>query len=406
MNAPREPGISAAIWLSAGPAIANGFGRLAYALILPAMRVDLGLTYTQAGALNSVNGLGYLAGSLLTFYVMTAVGARRMLIVGMYGTGVALALCGVTRSFETLAALRFAVGMSGAAAFIAGGALAASLNPHAPQRAIRAIAIYFTGGGIGIVLSGIGIPWLFALAGNEAWPTAWMAMGVVSLIVSTGCAIVVQDGTRRGVPVAAVAWKKRTFAPLLFSYFLFGVGYIAYMTFIIAWMRDHGSGPPDVAATWGALGLSTVFSARLWRHPLAAWPNGRPAAASIFTLTIGAALPLLSTALPMMLLSATLFGAALFIVPASMTAYVRRWLPRELWGRGVAGFTVIFATGQILGPVVIGRVSDATGSLFSGLVLSAAVLAVGAVIALRQRDPADSNSSGAIHFRTFGSEKA
>jgi hypothetical protein len=37
-----------AIWLSLGPGVSNGLARFAHALILPAMRSDLGWSYTQA----------------------------------------------------------------------------------------------------------------------------------------------------------------------------------------------------------------------------------------------------------------------------------------------------------------------------------------------------------------------
>jgi MFS family permease len=378
----------AAVWLSLGPAVSNGFARFAYALILPAMRSDLSWSYTQAGSMNSVNALGYLAGSLLAFYAIAAVGARRLFISGMYVTAAALVLSGFTADFDTLAALRFAAGASGAVVFIAGGGLAAALFPDEPRRAAAAIAIYFAGGGIGIVLPGITLPWLFAHSGNQAWPAAWIAMGAVALLISIICTLVVGPAARGGPTIARVPWRIRPFAPLVTGYFLFGVGYIAYMTFIIAWMRDHGSGPGAVAATWGALGLATVLASRVWRHPLAAWSGGRATAASIFTLTVGAMLPLLSTALPVMIVSAILFGGALFIVPASVTAYSKKWLPVELWGKSVAGFTIVFSTGQILGPVLTGALSDATGSLFAGLMLSAGVLLIGAATALCQADPA------------------
>jgi MFS family permease len=377
----------AAVWLSLGPAVSNGFARFAYALILPAMRSDLNWSYTQAGSMNSINALGYLAGSLLAFYTIAAVGARRMFIAGMYATAAALAWSGFAAGFDTLAALRFAAGVSGAVVFIAGGALAAALFPDDPRRAAGAIAIYFAGGGIGIVLPGITLPWLFAHSGNHAWPAAWIAMGAVGLLISVVCTLVVRRAARGGARTAHVPWKIRAFAPLLASYFLFGVGYIAYMTFIIAWMRDHGAGPGAVAATWGALGLATVLSPRLWRHALATWSGGRATAASIFTLTVGAMLPLVSTAPPLMIGSAILFGCALFIVPASVTAYAKKWLPVELWGKSVAGLTITFSTGQILGPILTGALSDATGSLFAGLMLSAGVLLTAAAAALRQTDP-------------------
>jgi predicted MFS family arabinose efflux permease len=57
------------VWLAAGlalgPMVALGFGRFSYALLLPPMRASLGWTYTQAGAMNTANGLGYLLGAVL-----------------------------------------------------------------------------------------------------------------------------------------------------------------------------------------------------------------------------------------------------------------------------------------------------------------------------------------------------
>ena len=109
---------------------------------------------------------------------------------------------------------------------------------------------------------------------------------------------------------------------------------------------------------------------------------------AIFTLTVGALLPLLSTTLPVMILSAVLFGSALFTTPAAVTAYSKKWLPVELWGKAVAGYTFVFSLGQMLGPVLTGALSDATGSLFSGLMVSGAFLFAGAVMSFLQRDGA------------------
>ena len=52
--------------LCLGVCVTNGFARLAYGLILPAMKPDLGWTYAQAGWLNTANALGYIGGAVLT----------------------------------------------------------------------------------------------------------------------------------------------------------------------------------------------------------------------------------------------------------------------------------------------------------------------------------------------------
>ena len=53
----------AALALSLGAAVSLGLARFSYALLLPPMRADLGWSYFTAGAMNTVNAAGYLAGA-------------------------------------------------------------------------------------------------------------------------------------------------------------------------------------------------------------------------------------------------------------------------------------------------------------------------------------------------------
>jgi len=86
-------------------------------------------------------------------------------------------------------------------------------------------------------------------------------------------------------------------------------------------------------------------------------------------------------------------------VVASTTALVRHNLAPVDWPEGIAAFTTVFAAGQIVGPVVVGWIVDAFASssptlsasadhaaaLSRGLVFSAIALALGALLASRQR---------------------
>ncbi|MBA2351165.1 MAG: YbfB/YjiJ family MFS transporter [Burkholderiales bacterium] len=184
----------------------------------------------------------------------------------------------------------------------------------------------------------------------------------------------------------AATWRKQPFFPLLASYFPFALGYIAYMTFIIAWMREHGGSAGQVALVWGVLGLATILSPWAWRRVLANWRGGQAMAACLAVVALGALLPLVQPSLPMMILSALLFGGAFFIPPAVGTAVFKTGLPPAAWGKAVAGFTLVFAAGQTIGPLVTGALSDATGSLFTGLAVSVGILIAGALVALMQKD--------------------
>ena len=59
------------IGLAMGPTVALGLARFAYALLLPPMRAELGWNYAAAGALNTSNAAGYLAGALVAVMLAT-----------------------------------------------------------------------------------------------------------------------------------------------------------------------------------------------------------------------------------------------------------------------------------------------------------------------------------------------
>lgn len=379
-------GLLIAFLLSFGPAVSNSFSRFAYALILPAMRSDLEWSYSQAGSINTVNALGYLVGALLTRALVTRLGNRLLFGWGMVITSTAIAATGFVRDFDALMTVRVLAGVGGAAVFICGGALSGNIFPKRPQLATTTIAIYFAGGGLGLMLSGVALPLLLEAQGSASWPLAWRGMGYASLLLTVAAAWAAWRIAEPGRMPGEARWELRPFAAELASYALFALGYIGYMTFVIAWMRVNGASTASVIAVWFVLGLATLLAPLVWRKPAEHWPGGRPLAAVMAVLTAGAALPLVSTHPAAMLLSAALFGLAMFSAPSSIGSFIKRALPSPAWGSAIATFTAVFAAGQIAGPVAIGWLADRSGSLQVGLAASAAVLAVGAALALAQRD--------------------
>ncbi|HKE38778.1 MAG TPA: YbfB/YjiJ family MFS transporter [Casimicrobiaceae bacterium] len=371
--------------LSLAPAVANSFARFAYALLLPPMRAELSLSYSQAGSLNTANALGYLLGAVLAAAYVSRVGNRRLFGVGMVVTVLALVASGLADTFIALLCLRAIAGFGGAMVFICGAVLASNVFPDRPTLAPTAIAVYFGGAGAGILLSGAGIPWLLAVAGDDAWRVAWLAIGGISaLFAALGmwAALRIQEpssGTQKS------PWQPGAFYAALGSYFLFGVGYIAYMTFVVAWMVSHGASALDVALTWGTLGIATMLAPIGWRVPRSRWYAATTLAVAGLILSVGAAVPLVSTSLPAMILSALFFGAAMFTIPTAVTDLVKTSLPKTAWGPAIARFTVVFAVGQAIGPFLSGWLADVTHSLYAGLAGSLIILMAASAVAMCQR---------------------
>jgi len=379
---------SIAIGLSLGPAVSNGLARFAYGLVLPAMRQDLSWNYTLAGWINTANAVGYLIGALLALRYIGSVGPRRLFIGGLLLTSVALLACGLTRDFWLLSAWRIAAGIGGAPTFIAGGAMAATLFKGDVSRNALAIAVYFGGGGLGMLLSGLSIPFLIEHASVGAWPLAWLLLACLA-VIATPPAVLAAQAAPWSVPnipgAASMALPKQKMAAALIGYFLFAVAYIVYLTFLVAWMRAQGAGASLVATTWGILGAAVMASPFPWRRVLARASGGGALALACVATGVGTLLPLVVPGAAGLFISAAIFGLSFFIGPTAVTAFGRRNLPEAQWGRSVALFTTVFAIGQTLGPVAAGLIADATHSLGAGLFAAGVALISAALIAVRQR---------------------
>ena len=177
--------------LALGVTVSNGFARFSYGLILPAMQADQSWSYAEAGWINTANALGYLVGALLTLALIKRVSPARLFVLGMIVTSLSLILSGLTENFAALTLWRVLAGIAGAPVFITGGALAANLFPDRKRTAL-AIALYFGGGGVGMVLSGAVLPTFFASYGPVAWPLAWIGLGVASVLFTVASIMAVR----------------------------------------------------------------------------------------------------------------------------------------------------------------------------------------------------------------------
>ena len=166
---------------------------------------------------------------------------------------------------------------------------------------------------------------------------------------------------------------------------MFGVGYIGYMTFVIALLREQGASAAAVTVFYSLLGLAVLASPRIWAGLLDRYRGGQLLALLNALLGLATLLPALTSAWPVILVSGLLFGSVFLSLVASTTALVRHNLPQAAWGAGISAFTIVFAAGQIVGPTIVGWIADGPGGLARGLVFSACALWIGAALAWRQR---------------------
>lgn len=375
--------------LSLGPAVSNGFARFAYGLILPAMREDLAWSYTEAGWINTANAIGYLIGALLALALINRVGASRMFNLGMVVLTLAMLGSGLTDDFWLLTLWRVLAGIGGAPVFIAAGALVATLFRDDPVRNALAIALCLAGGGgLGMLLSGVAIPIVLESLSVAGWPQVWLMLGGASAVALLPAlwSVSALNAKASGGTASWLNWAEvRPVMLALISYGLFGVGYIVYLTFLVAWMRSNGASVILVAATWAVISAFVMASPFIWRGLLARAHGGAAMALACAISGVAMLLPLIMPGAIGVLISAAMFGGSFFIAPTAATNFSRKNFPAHHWGAAMALFTVVFAVGQMIGPVAAGALADATGSVTPGLAIAGVVLLLSALIGVLQK---------------------
>jgi predicted MFS family arabinose efflux permease len=371
--------------LSLAPTVGLGIGRFAYSLVLPDMRDALQWSYSAAGFMNTINAAGYLAGALLASKLIKRFGLIAAVRWGTLACVVSLALCALSGNFIVLSFARLLAGFGAAFGFIGGAALAATVAQSRPARANFLLSLFYAGPGLGILSSGLVAPFTLQAFGPGSWWIVWWALTLLSIAMTLPLLLTSVDANA-GIADAVPA--KFTVKPVLIylaGYFLFGVGYIAYMTFMIAYVRDGGGGAAAQSAFWCLIGLSAFVTPWLWRRVLAMDRGGLATAIILGVNAIGAALPLFGHSPLLLAASALVFGVSFFALVGSTTAFVRFNYPPAAWPTAIAAMTIAFGIGQTLGPIAVGAITDAMGSLSYALNVSAAMLAVGAVLAAFQR---------------------
>ena len=244
-----------ALALSMGAAVSLGITRFAYGLLLPVMREDLGWNYTLAGAMNTTNALGYLLGALATPRLIRRWGASRVLLAGALLASGFMAASGFFTEAGPLLLQRTLAGAASALVFVAGGLMAARLGARAPEHAGLLLGLYYGGTGWGIVVSALGVPWLLQAGAHapHAWTWAWWGLALACVVATLVLRWPARELQKEELlaqvnraPEACLTpnplpWRRM--APALAGYTLFGVGYIGYMTFVIALLREQGVSP-------------------------------------------------------------------------------------------------------------------------------------------------------------------
>jgi predicted MFS family arabinose efflux permease len=337
------------------------------------MMEGAGLTPTQAGSIASANFLGYLVGAILAT-TPQACAARPATVVLMLAvsaaTGAAMA---VVSSLTAFAAVRFVSGLASAFVFV--GVSAVVVQALLRRGRTGLTWILYAGVGVGIATSSALVA--LALARFGDWRAPWLATAAASALA---CAIVALLLPRDPPAAAGQATERdgRPVWPIVVAYGLWGFGYVITATFLVALVREAGTGSETL--TWMMVGLAAAPSVPVWGHIGTRFGLGRALAMAF--LIEAAAVALSAVAPGAALAAAALFGGTFMGITALALGAARQSAggdPRRILGL----MTIAMSVGQLVGPPFAGMLRERAGSYLLPSLAAAGALALCAVLALR-----------------------
>jgi len=342
-----------------------GLGRFAFGMILPNMQIDLNMSITQAGFLGTSNFIGYLSGLLFAGTFYTKFGAAKLITRSLLTQGVFMIFMALSSHYLMASFFYFFSGFFGALANMSVMAYITQIVPKEIRG--KAVGLLATGSGFAIVLSGYVVPFMEGFYQAESWRATWGIFAIITMII----ALFVSSGLKHENPhVSHVKAPKEPYFEILKDkrfiqigglYFCFGITYVVYVTFFVLASMDKWHLSSDLSASfWVLLGFLSMFSGIIFGF-LADRIGRIKTLCVVFLIQSGAniimALPLSQVYL---WVSASLFGLSVWAIPLLMAVVTAETFGVEKTASVFSKMTIIFALGQIIGPLGAGYLTDIT----------------------------------------------
>jgi len=357
-----------------------GFGRFAYPMLLPNMRGSLGFNYSEMGLLSGAIMMGYLLFSLISGMLATRFGPKRIVTASLLCGALSMFSISRLSGFSPLLFFSFVMG-----AGAAGSHISITTMPMAwfeELRLGRALGIVTGGTGLGIIVTGLLLPYLLFNLGKEAWRECWLLLASITFLVAMIGWVLLREKpgqitllppSPNGNEASVLTTEERNglnIKAIFIIYFLFGFAYNIYATYFVAHMveeirlTEKTAGDIWAIFGWMCTGSGLVWgyvSDRLGRRKALLWNNG--------IISFSVLLPLLTHQPFFLGLSAFLFGATFLGTVTIIAAAIGDQVVEKR--ASVYGLvTLIHGIGQFLGTTSGGYLKDLTGSFQLTLLVS------------------------------------
>lgn len=364
-----------------------GFARLAYGVILPSMRADLGLSYQEAGILSTVTALCYVCFVLAGGLAAARWGAKASILFGMLTVTVGFVGLAFAANFWLV---MFLMGLLGFGTAFAFAPMVALLATWFPEKRGLVIGCMTSGVGIGILIAGILVPSLFTAFGEQGWRVSWGMFAGASLSVAVMISLFVRNPPQATTSVNGhlpseekwLIYRNPRVLIVATTYGIIGLGYIIQTVFMVSFMVENGHSEAVAGRYMAMMGLLSIAAGPLWGWLSDIWGRGNALTMSILLVILSMSLPLIGQTLPYFFLHFLIMGVSInglfaMIQTCATDQVAPRYIPIAF-----SFATLFFAVGQFLGPAIAGWLIETTGDFTVAFSFTVLVLSVGFCLTL------------------------
>jgi MFS family permease len=367
------------------------FARLSYGVILPFMREGLQISYKQAGYLGTISSLGYLVTLIFAGILASKWGAKRTILLGM--SLVSVGLIGLTFSASFWLTVLFMLFLGIGTSFTY-TPLISLLVAWFPKNKGFVIGLTTSGAGVGILFSGILVPYLGGVNPEFGWRIAWGVFSIISICVGLLTFIFIKnppadkDFSGESGPQRSVKdiYRNPKIITVGLIYGVIGIFYIIQIIFIMSFMIESGINTQLAGQLMALNGILSIFSGPIW-----GFISDRLGRRASLILTMG--LTLISMLLPVFF--PTLLGFTFHIVILSCTSTglfaltqassMDHVKPADM-PIAFSYVTFYFAVGQLIGPTIAGAIIEDWGGFKGAFLFSSICLGLGLLLTLKVKN--------------------
>ena len=391
---------------------AHGFGRMSYTIILPAMKDGLQLNYTQLGLLGTGNFIGYLTMAIIGGFLAAKFGTRIVITFALIVMGVTMILTGLADSFGFAFAMRLLTGLGNGASYVPAMALGSAW--FSIKRRGFATGIVSAGIGTGTAISSLVVPRILTAFGPDGWRYSWCILGAIVICISVIVYGFVRSGpAEKGLQqvgaeqtklastgleiekVSSLKWTEVIGKGLVWYlgviYFFYGISYIIYLTFFVAYLvKEMGFSQEWASGLYALLGGLSIFCGVIWGGISDKLGRSKGSALAYLVLGLSYIVYAFIRVEFGFYLSAIIFGLTAWSIPTIMAAAAGDFVGPRLAPAGLGFITLFFGIGQALGPALGGYLADTTQSFRVPFLVAGGLSLIGMVTSLFLKKPATS----------------